>query len=91
LSVGLQPWLNEEDRQAALVEKHRRGEAARKIRAGAKAKTKHSHLRSKGWCLVKCVPSLFFPDNSKLVSRSQSYLLSETHIRLIGMPLATLF
>ncbi|CAM6055638.1 unnamed protein product [Sphagnum tenellum] len=42
-----QPWLNEEDRQAALVEKHSRGEAARKIRAAAKANTKHSHLRSK--------------------------------------------
>jgi hypothetical protein len=80
LSVGLQPWLNEEDRQAALVEKHSRGEAARKIRAAAKAKTKHSHLKSKGWCLVKCVPSLFFPDYSELVSRSQSYLLSETSV-----------
>ncbi len=80
MSVGLQPWLNEEDRQAALVEKHSRGEAARKIRAAAKAKTKHSHLKSKGWCLVKCVPSLFFPDYSELVSRSQSYLLSETSV-----------
>ncbi len=59
MSVGLQPWLNEEDRQAALVEKHSRGEAARKIRAAAKAKTKQSHFRSKGWSLVKCVYLLY--------------------------------
>ncbi len=47
---GLQPWLNEEDRQSALVEKHGRGVAARNIRAAAKAQ--HSHVRSKGWCLI---------------------------------------
>jgi hypothetical protein len=47
---GLQPWLNEEDRQSALVEKHGRGVAARNIRAAAKAQ--HSHLRSKGSCLI---------------------------------------
>jgi hypothetical protein len=45
-----QPWHNEEDRQSALVEKHGRGVAARNIRAAAKAQ--HSHLRSKGWCLI---------------------------------------
>jgi hypothetical protein len=47
---GLQPWCNEEDRQSALVEKHGQGVAARNIQAAAKAQ--HSHLRSKGWCLI---------------------------------------
>lgn len=68
------------------MEKHARGDAARKIRAATKAKTNHSHLRSKGWCLVKCVSSLFFPDYSKLVSRSQSYLLSELQYQVNWYP-----
>ncbi|CAK9232024.1 unnamed protein product [Sphagnum troendelagicum] len=42
-----QPWLNEEDRQSALVEKHGQGVAARNIWAAAKAQHSHKLPRRK--------------------------------------------